>query len=451
MTGPLLDFGSPFWNSENMVQELPVLASSGFESTGKYGIGFFSLFMWGSHVRVVSRRYKDAARDTRVLEFVKGLRARPTLRRAQDSEYLADGGTSVRIWVASPPESENGILFRPAHTRRTLEDTCAWLCPAIDANLVVQRANVRRTVVRASDWKTMNGEELLHRLADDTLRSAWMLQERERLIPLTARNLLLLTDKSGAVIGRAAIAPTNVYLEIGAITDGGLRACGLSRVAGLIKGSATKASRDVATPIVDAQTLAEWASSQQGLVVEAAVDKPALAYAADTVVHCGGIPGALPIALSSRGWASVEDIRAWKPVPDQVLIVELSDLQNVANDLGPVELLPNVLACGDENMYLITGAALLMWPDTGLFHERPFRNRSTESLVASLLAEKWSTTLDEVLAVSTIAGRLNVNWVEVGTVGGKPIRRSAHILRNPHAKPVPVVSHSPRKRRRRKT
>jgi hypothetical protein len=297
----------------------------------------------------------------------------------------------------------------------------------------------------------MNGEELLHRLADDTLRSAWMLQERERLIPLTARNLLLLTDKSGAVIGRAAIAPTNVYLEIGAITDGGLRACGLSRVAGLIKGSATKASRDVATPIVDAQTLAEWASSQQGLVVEAAVDKPALAYAADTVVHCGGIPGALPIALSSRGWASVEDIRAWKPVPDQVLIVELSDLQNVANDLGPVELLPNVLACGDENMYLITGAALLMWPDTGLFHERPFRNRSTESLVASLLAEKWSTTLDEVLAVSTIAGRLNVNWVEVGTVGGKPIRRSAHILRNPHAKPVPVVSHSPRKRRRRKT
>jgi hypothetical protein len=147
----------------------------------------------------------------------------------------------------------------------------------------------------------------------------------------------------------------------------------------------------------------------------------------------------------------VEDIRAWKPVPDQVLIVELSDLQNVANDLGPVELLPNVLACGDENMYLITGAALLMWPDTGLFHERPFRNRSTESLVASLLAEKWSTTLDEVLAVSTIAGRLNVNWVEVGTVGGKPIRRSAHILRNPHAKPVPVVSHSPRKRRRRKT
>jgi hypothetical protein len=52
MTGPLLDFGMSFWNSESMIQELPGLASSGFQSTGKYGIGFFSLFMWGCHVRV---------------------------------------------------------------------------------------------------------------------------------------------------------------------------------------------------------------------------------------------------------------------------------------------------------------------------------------------------------------------------------------------------------------
>jgi len=45
LTGPFLDFGQSFWGSSLMHEELPGLESKGFSSTGKYGIGFFSIGM----------------------------------------------------------------------------------------------------------------------------------------------------------------------------------------------------------------------------------------------------------------------------------------------------------------------------------------------------------------------------------------------------------------------
>jgi len=41
LTGALLDFGNSYWSSPAMIHDFPGLLSSGFRSTGKYGIGFF--------------------------------------------------------------------------------------------------------------------------------------------------------------------------------------------------------------------------------------------------------------------------------------------------------------------------------------------------------------------------------------------------------------------------
>jgi hypothetical protein len=445
MTGALLDFGSPFWNSERMLEELPGLASSGFQSTGKYGIGFFSLFMWGTHVRVTSRRYRDAARDTRILEFAKGLRTRPTLRKAGEDECLADGGTAVRIWVGTEPESEEGILSRPGHNRKRIEDICEWLCPSLDTNVHVCRgASTPKLVVGASDWKTMNGEKLLRRLADDTEQSSWMRSEMERLIPLTAANLVCLTDRSGTVVGRAAIVPTDLYTELGAVTDGGLRAGGLRRIAGILKGYATTASRDVAIPTVEASTLADWASGQQPLIIEATADEDALASAADTISHCGGLIGSLPVAESSRGWLSLSEVREWGPLYDEIVIVEADDIDTVAADLGPVELYLNVLATGPPNAFFIEDSNINSWPYPNSVDDVPFRNRSTQSVVARLLAGRWSATIEEVRAASAISGAPNFESVEIGTIDGKPIERYAHRLRNPHASRPPNPGTTPK-------
>ena len=56
LTGPLLDFGTSFWRSSLAMEEFPGLMASGLQAIGRFGIGFFSIFMLGSAVRVYSRR-----------------------------------------------------------------------------------------------------------------------------------------------------------------------------------------------------------------------------------------------------------------------------------------------------------------------------------------------------------------------------------------------------------
>jgi len=55
----------------------------------------------------------------------------------------------------------------------------------------------------------------------------------------------------------------------------------------------------------------------------------------------------------------------------------------------------------------------LKWPDPISFDESPFRNRSTLSMVATLLAEKWSASLAEVLVVSTVSRYPDFNWAAI--------------------------------------
>ena len=52
MVKDMLDFGKSFWASERAAQEFPGLHSSGYSSIGRFGIGFFSVFMAASKVNV---------------------------------------------------------------------------------------------------------------------------------------------------------------------------------------------------------------------------------------------------------------------------------------------------------------------------------------------------------------------------------------------------------------
>lgn len=123
-------------------------------------------------------------------------------------------------------------------------------------------------------------------------------------------------------------------------------------------------------------------------------------------------------------------------------------MQSVASDLGPVELLPNALACEQENAYFMEDH---LWPDPNAWGGRPLTDRSTQSLVARLLAERWSATLDETLAVSSVKRGEDYEWVVIGTVNGKPVQRVAYILRNPNSKHATATAQARRKRPRRKS
>ena len=282
LTNALLNFGTSYWDSPNSRRDLPGLISSGFRPTGQYGIGFFSVFMIGHSVHVISRRYDAAASETMVLEFANGLTERPMLRNADFHEQLVVGGTEVRVLlntelarILTVDASKNGEV-RPL----TLAQYCAWLCPALDVNLyVVNEAGERVLAVEADDWKRLERDQLIDRLYAERRSSV-----RDRYKEAINGDLKPVYSPQGEMVGRMAVAPSISAADLHEYPDsddvrgaewmsiqaplvvGGVRAkTGMQNCAGLVVGTTLRAARDVAIPVISARDFSTWATDQAKL------------------------------------------------------------------------------------------------------------------------------------------------------------------------------------------
>jgi fido (protein-threonine AMPylation protein) len=84
----LLDFGSSYWKSTLSKKENKGLGSSGFKSIGKYGIGFYSVFMVAKSVEVITRRYEGSNKANKI-EFPAGLTLSPIMSRTELSTLMS--------------------------------------------------------------------------------------------------------------------------------------------------------------------------------------------------------------------------------------------------------------------------------------------------------------------------------------------------------------------------
>lgn len=81
----LLDFGNSFWSSNHLKDELPGLLSSGYKSIGKYGIGFYSVFMISDYVEIKTRNWNKGISETLELHFNDKNILRPTFKKNTNS------------------------------------------------------------------------------------------------------------------------------------------------------------------------------------------------------------------------------------------------------------------------------------------------------------------------------------------------------------------------------
>jgi len=449
ITGCLLSFGPSYWSSSLMRQQHPGLLSKGLQTTGQFGIGFFSVFMLGNRVRVITRPYRKGREATSVLEFGAGLSQRASLRRAEAQEQLREGGTIVRIWIDSA--RGYGIPFLRGRTDRprTLADLCECLAPAIDVSLFVEEAGRTKKVISANDWLSMSAREFLTRLFK--VSNAGRKDEKQDPInqdlarTIVERNLEIIRDADGRVLGRACILELTKYrgdLPKGLTTVGGLGATSLRGILGMLLGSPSRAARDEAIPLLSGQRLADWATEQARLL-EATLTSEAQLASASIVCALGGLPKNMKIALSRDGLLSMGEISEWCKEHKKVLILQDAALSILQRELGSIELCGNVLVTdvGRPGIWQGNQSRRSLWVDWPALEfsgdrRRWFHSRTAVGAIVKGLSLGWSCEEDAIWDNAEFE-RDEENPKPNRTIGyaGREVNHAVDILARPAVRP----------------
>lgn len=414
LTEVLLDFGRSLWRSADLRGEWSGLSSSDFEAIGQFGIGFFSVFMLGERIRVITRRYehKDGEDSQWLLNFSDGTNKRPTLRAPIGKERLKRHGTRVSVLIslekleALCTQQSNWLRKNDPSTIPFIQ-ACARLAPAVDINLYVKNSGEgRQLAVEANDWLSLPSIDLLRRIIPGYLEST-----SENQFGLWT-HLAELYDDTGSVIGRCAVQPFMFYgpnSGIGVVK--GLLAGNVDGIAGIIMSKPQgDLARKEAIPDILLSTVQRWAECQKELLLKNEklnVSRSAL------LAFLGASHTALMVGEFGGEAVSREEFIDAVNEIDEV-IVHSGEISYDVDD--------NVLERDFENNFEIIENVLLL-PQLRLCP------KWLDQIVGDVTREFWS--LDSALEEALVAAWGQVDWVEetitVGYVDGKEISRKCRI------------------------
>jgi len=285
----LLDFGRSLWTSAEVREEFPGLVNEGFEPIGKFGIGFFSIFLLGEKIRVISKKYNSAMNVAQVLEF-ESISKRPIVRVAKTGELPIDYSTRVSARL------DRNVLREYLMRRRSLSRFTASeffenanaedeslseqffarkikslvSCLDVDFEYMDSRNSIEFS--HSHDWMNNGSAEFLSELYADfsNERLGQILKEH-------AHRLTVLEDGAGKPVARASIviggtkrdsdyAHADLRISVGGLvqSDMSYRAAGPfhSPICGVLPGETRLASRHAAEASLDNINISKWATEQ---------------------------------------------------------------------------------------------------------------------------------------------------------------------------------------------
>ena len=281
ISGPLLDFGQSFWKSSLIQSEFPGLRSSRFRSIGRFGIGFYSVFMIANQVEVTSKRWDTGLNDSTTLKFLNGVSMRPLLRSGRVEGVSSGLSTRVSLrlndgWLKANGEIEVNPNFLGAKAFTvSVHDFVAAMVVGLDVRVLVKSPwDSEREVHDGAPGTTPSSANILQRISfSGRQRSAEVdtaiARNHARLRPIRFNDHTL---------GVAAIStlPNSAALLLSLHTVGGLATSMTGRFAssfiGYIDHKPASARRDAAGIEAPQSVMSAWAAEQLRLLEVSQVD-----------------------------------------------------------------------------------------------------------------------------------------------------------------------------------
>lgn len=141
VTTYLLGIASDYWHSSHFFNQYPGVALSGFKPTGRFGIGFLSVFMIGDSVEVITQRYGGP----RITLNLHGLGRRGAL---MSNSALSGTGTTVRVKISKHPPEVYEDLHSIVRAR----------APMLDIPIRVEQLS-KESVISPGWWASISQEE----------------------------------------------------------------------------------------------------------------------------------------------------------------------------------------------------------------------------------------------------------------------------------------------------
>ncbi|MCD2135887.1 ATP-binding protein [Rhodococcus qingshengii] len=266
----LCDFGNSGWRSQTTRENHPGALSTGFQSTGRFGIGFYSAFMISDQVTVTTRAAHLGPADTMILQFSDGLRARPLMRPAERKEWLMEPGTKIEMQLHEDWDARDSSGVR---RRYPLPEDLALgiqkLALLVDESIELLSGDGSKNVcISEKRWFELTKGELFDQLvgaknsnSDDIVSDARSVFEH-RVRPLfdesgTIRGMLclVLRDELRVYGQQSSEVPGSIYC-------GGFYGDDIENVAGVLEGEPMTAARESAWPVVSDDEFRRWFEEQ---------------------------------------------------------------------------------------------------------------------------------------------------------------------------------------------
>lgn len=280
LTGPLLDFGNSFWKSSLVNSEFPGLRSSRFRSVGRFGIGFYSIFMIAEQAEVFSKGWDKGLDDCNTLLFNSGVSLRPVLRPGRPDGFSIRSSTRVRLKLKSGLLLSNcNIEIKPNYLGAQsfsipFESFVSAIAVGLDVRIYASCLGASRAEVHGGIPKVNpSAKEILSRISFSTAQSnpsvaAKVDANHQRLRPI---------ESDGNLLGVAAIATSsdNGSAMLSMLTVGGLATSIQGRNShsfiGYIDHKPDSARRGPSAFAAPSEVLAAWAREQLSILESANV------------------------------------------------------------------------------------------------------------------------------------------------------------------------------------